>query len=86
MFLDIEILRDLLKELGGNITFDSPCVVKMTPHSHPLKMRGLKFDDDNHTMIATGDLNIEMDTPNELSNTLLQRLKLIRYEKLKIKQ
>lgn len=77
MFLDIEILKDLLIEMGGEVKFESPVRVKMTPHSNELRIRILSLE--NETMIAYGDVNIEVSEPSPLSNTLIQRLRLIKH-------
>jgi hypothetical protein len=84
MFLDIEILRHLIQELGGEVKFDTECTVKMTPHSYPIKINSVKIEGDE--IIAYGGVKIEVSSPSPLSNTLIQRLKLIRYQKLGIKE
>ncbi len=79
MWLDIEILKDLIIDLGGEVKFDTPVTVKMTPHSLPIKTWSVKIEDG--VIIGWGDLSIEIDEPNALSNSLIQRLKLMSLEK-----
>lgn len=80
MYLDIEILKDLIIELGGEVKFDTPVIVKMTPHSHPIKARSVKYE--NGEITAYGDISILIDEPTALSNSLIQRLKLIQHESI----
>jgi hypothetical protein len=82
MWLDIEILKELLTELGGDVSFDTAVVVKMSPHSHhshPIKIWRLKFV--GETMIAYDNQNvfkIEISESSPLCNSLIQRLGLIK--------
>lgn len=78
IWLDVEILKDLLAEFGNNIVFDTPVKTKMTPHSAEVKIESLHIEDG--VIIAKGNLNIEVSNPSPLCNSLIQRLKIIKLE------
>lgn len=71
MLLPLSDLFDLVMQLGGEIKFTDPCIVKLTPHSAPTKIYSIDISGGiiyiNETVI--------LHNPNNIVNSLIQRCK-----------
>lgn len=77
-------IQELKSMVTGELIFDTPATVKITPHSELFRAYGVANIDD--TLYAMdGEGNWHEIQPNQgnveyVVNSLLQRLKLIKYE------
>lgn len=79
MLLPLQMLRSLISDFGGEVDFDSPCTTKMSPHSWPTILKGVAMIDGNIFGINMDDTEILLDSPSYVVNTLIQRLKWMKY-------
>jgi hypothetical protein len=75
-----EIISVVKSRYNGKLAFDTPIVIKKTPHSFPVKIIGLQVDSDG--ILWTIDVNKEWSKlepmtadANLISNSVLQRIK-----------
>lgn len=63
-------IYDLIEKLGGEIVIDRTIVCKMSPHTPPEKLKGIITKETDFTIFS-----------NYMIGTILQRFKLLYYEK-----
>ncbi len=76
MLIPLKETIDIIEFFGGVVDFKTPCVVKYTPHSAPTKI--YKAELKNGKIFLNG--TVEITEPSRVTNTILQRLKLIKHE------
>lgn len=79
MLLPLNNLVSLLSDFGGSVEFKTPCTIKMSPHSYPVKVFSLEMKDGD-ICAKTETQEIKLEKPSEIANTLIQRLKLMKHE------
>lgn len=76
MLIPLKEIIDLICFFGGSYEFNDPCVVKYTPHSAPTKIYRVEYKEGK---ILLND-SVEINEPSRITNTIIQRLKLIKHE------
>lgn len=77
----MEKIIELTNKLGGKVMFDTPVVVKSSPHTHIVSVYGVEVNK-NHVYLLTGDgewNQLEWTDRNYdyVANSLIQRLRYI---------
>lgn len=78
MLLPLSDLHALVSDMGGEVKFDTPCTVKLTPHSAPTKIHSIEI---NNGYIYVNE-TVVLDKPSNIVNTLIQRLRLLKHESI----
>lgn len=82
MLLPLNDLVLLLKEFKNEIGFRHPVIIKMSPHTWPVKIYSVVLENGIIYYLDQKFNKHEIKEPSEIVNTLIQRLKLLKHESI----